>query len=562
MGCGSSVPNKVLPSEDAGIVKDVQPVETPKLQHQRRKSISFKGCTPGKRLYALQPVNPELCDDYRWYEVEVMESVTDDVIYVHFVGWDNTYDKHINVRDSIQDGDLTKLILAPGEILSKEQIEHGFYLDKSQADASWYYLRLGAFPAVAKSPAVSRDNSARKLNTKAEQTYHHYKRGDKVDVQEISITSGGRWRTSRVVAVMGDTIRIHYIGLDEKYDENINMKTDAHRVKEVGSMTSLQLGRKDSFARKASISDASGHHILQHSTSTPIEIYPSASRRMSHEGKNISLSMAKVLENASSLQARRSPSPERPLDLGLGIDMKYVEEPSNSGGNSPNWETMTPNSSTYMKRRSSQNMLTPKLQRRQSFPSPGVTRQTEDRFLDIMEQNGLHVVEIEGDGNCLFRAVSHQLYLDESHHEELRQQAVAHMEKHRERFIPFCPTNFDEHIKNMKTSGYWGDDLEIRALEEILDRVILIYSRESTISLANQQLGPVNNNFQERDLMVNVAPIILSYHGFSHYNSVFNEKQSLPLEARSSRVLLTERCRLFKELWQDVNSVASPKSDS
>ena len=206
-------------------------------------------------------------------------------------------------------------------------------------------------------------------------------------------------------------------------------------------------------------------------------------------------------------------------------------------------------------------MLTPKLQRRQSFPSPGVTRQTEDKFLDIMEQNGLHVIEIEGDGNCLFRAVSHQLYLDEGHHNELRQQAVAHMEKHRERFIPFCPTNFDEHIKNMKSSGYWGDDLEIRALEEILDRIILIYSRESTISLASQQLGPVNNNFQERDLMANVAPMILSYHGFSHYNSVFNEKQSLPLEARASSVLLTERCRLFKELWQDLNNVASPKSE-
>ena len=559
MGCSGSAPRRVQPSDEVVKAKDGHSVENTK--HVRRKSISFKGCIPGTRLYALQPVNPEVCDDYRWYEVEVMESVTDDVIYVHFVGWENAFDKHINIRESIQDGDLTRLILAPCEILSKEQIENGLYLDKSQADAAWYYLRLGVLPVV-KSPSVnsiSRDNSARKLNNKAESCCHHHKRGDKIDVQEISITAGSRWRKSRVVAVMGDIIRVHYIGLDEKYDENISMKTDSHRVKEMGTMTALQLGHKDSFARKASISDSSGHNILQHSASTPIETYP-ASRRMSHEGKNISLSMAKVQEN-STAQAGRSPSPERSFELGLGIDMKYVEEPSNSGGNSPNWETMTPNSSTYIKRRSSQNMLTPKLQRRQSFPSPGVTRQTEDKFLDIMEQNGLHVIEIEGDGNCLFRAVSHQLYLDEGHHNELRQQAVAHMEKHRERFIPFCPTNFDEHIKNMKTSGYWGDDLEIRALEEILDRIILIYSRESTISLASQQLGPVNNNFQERDLMANVAPMILSYHGFSHYNSVFNEKQSLPLEARASSVLLTERCRLFKELWPDLNNVASPKSE-
>jgi len=68
--------------------------------------------------------------------------------------------------------------------------------------------------------------------------------------------------------------------------------------------------------------------------------------------------------------------------------------------------------------------------------------------------------------------------MDDSRHLELRQICVEHMQAHSERFQNFCPTSFAEHIRRMAIPGTWGDDLEIRALEEIFDRIFFIYSSD------------------------------------------------------------------------------------
>lgn len=69
---------------------------------------------------------------------------------------------------------------------------------------------------------------------------------------------------------------------------------------------------------------------------------------------------------------------------------------------------------------------------------------------------------------------------------------IQHMIKHRKRFEMFCDQNFDEHVQEMKNPGTWGDDLEIRALEEIIDRIICIYG--SNMDNVDE---PTNKNFEE-----------------------------------------------------------------
>ena len=64
----------------------------------------------------------------------------------------------------------------------------------------------------------------------------------------------------------------------------------------------------------------------------------------------------------------------------------------------------------------------------------------------------------------------------------------------------------------MEKPGVWGDDVEIRALEEILDRIIRIYSSES------KTMEPINKNFEEE--LKGVSPVNLTYHGNRHYNSL------------------------------------------
>lgn len=161
-------------------------------------------------------------------------------------------------------------------------------------------------------------------------------------------------------------------------------------------------------------------------------------------------------------------------------------------------------------------------------------------FMKVLADRGLHVIEIEGDGNCLFRAISHQLYLCEDYHEMLRAKCVEHMQKHMTRFQCFCVTDFDSHLKEMALPGTWGDDLEIRAMEEILDRIISIFSSNSS-----DPTVPIHKNFEEEMLLVNVPPIKLSYHGNSHYNSIFDNRQPLPLPTRNSSVILSTRLKLL-----------------
>lgn len=41
-------------------------------------------------------------------------------------------------------------------------------------------------------------------------------------------------------------------------------------------------------------------------------------------------------------------------------------------------------------------------------------------FREAMRRNGLSVIDMEPDGNCLFRSISHQLYGDVERHHEVR----------------------------------------------------------------------------------------------------------------------------------------------
>jgi hypothetical protein len=168
------------------------------------------------------------------------------------------------------------------------------------------------------------------------------------------------------------------------------------------------------------------------------------------------------------------------------------------------------------------------------------TLRIETAFFEAMNAKGYHIVEMDGDGNCLFRSIAHQIYLDEDRHQELRLRCVQHLEKHSERFSSFYPGDFREYLRRMKRPGVWGDDLEIKALEEITDRLIQIYSSHSNV------IEPLITNFDEKEIMTGVQPILLSYHGKNHYNSVYDERTSLPLERRRSQTLLKIRSQAYE----------------
>lgn len=251
--------------------------------------------------------------------------------------------------------------------------------------------------------------------------------------------------------------------------------------------------------------------------------------------------------------------------------------------------------------------------------------QAEIFFYYYMRKAGMIIYDMEADGNCLFRSVAHQVYCDENRHLELRKLCVAHMRKHRQRFEIYCATNFDKYCLDMLLSGTWGDDLEIRALEEIFDRPFFIYSPDhykplnlhstseskvtqsctdtdnenmhsSDVSHLNEEESaickasaaetsskidvcsmlrvpiPMNTNYNEQDsYLTDIFPIKLSYHGKSHYNSVediLHQKLPIPLRHNSNapwagKLILMSRIKIFEqENLNNQNNTASSKRNS
>ena len=68
---------------------------------------------------------------------------------------------------------------------------------------------------------------------------------------------------------------------------------------------------------------------------------------------------------------------------------------------------------------------------------------------------GLYAADTLGDGNCLFRALSDQLYGTPSHHLRLRQDICGWITAHKTRYEPFVEDErgFDVHLQCMRKQG-------------------------------------------------------------------------------------------------------------
>ena len=84
-----------------------------------------------------------------------------------------------------------------------------------------------------------------------------------------------------------------------------------------------------------------------------------------------------------------------------------------------------------------------------------------------LRQLGLRPVDVGGEGNCFFRAVSHQLYGDPNHHLLIRQAGVQYLSNNPELFIESNTDNlWNEYINNMSMRGTWCDALFVQAVAD------------------------------------------------------------------------------------------------
>ncbi|KAI0027132.1 hypothetical protein K488DRAFT_74786 [Vararia minispora EC-137] len=89
---------------------------------------------------------------------------------------------------------------------------------------------------------------------------------------------------------------------------------------------------------------------------------------------------------------------------------------------------------------------------------------------------GLYAADTVGDGNCLFRALSDQLYGTEARHAQLRQDICAWIEQHKARYAPFVDDErgIDVHLRCMRTLATYGGHLELTAFAHMARRDIKV----------------------------------------------------------------------------------------
>ncbi|CDU16753.1 hypothetical protein, variant 1 [Plasmodium yoelii 17X] len=137
-----------------------------------------------------------------------------------------------------------------------------------------------------------------------------------------------------------------------------------------------------------------------------------------------------------------------------------------------------------------------------------------------------YIKNIRADGNCLFRAVSDQLYNTEENYKEIRKKVVEHLEKNEDKYMNFIEydESYKSYIERISTDGTWGGQLELQAVGEIFNINILIYQENGSILEIK-----INSNDSNC--------IQLHYTSNEHYNSVRFINQALENQLMSIKDL-------------------------
>lgn len=183
------------------------------------------------------------------------------------------------------------------------------------------------------------------------------------------------------------------------------------------------------------------------------------------------------------------------------------------------------------------------------------------RFFEISLKNGFKLTLIQGDGNCLYRSFSHQLYGNEDYYYIVKNAILDYLELEKDFFSQFvCRYSFEEYINMKRLDGVWGDDLEIQACSEIYNVQILIYTDDNDMSLLKRFNDDESNLNRKKK-------ITISYHGKEHYNSLMiaNEKKIIYeepgiyeksfIESVKSKKIINQKENQIDKIVSDINNI-------
>jgi len=141
------------------------------------------------------------------------------------------------------------------------------------------------------------------------------------------------------------------------------------------------------------------------------------------------------------------------------------------------------------------------------------------RYSNRLNEHGFQIYTVEGDGNCLFRSISHQVYGDDKFHALVREKCMDYMLEEALYFEPYIEgdmNDFYRYIELKRKNGVWGDDPEVQAMCEMYDRPAEIWAYDPT--LGARKLRTFHEALSDQQQS---QPMRLSYYGGGHYDSIY-----------------------------------------
>ena len=161
-------------------------------------------------------------------------------------------------------------------------------------------------------------------------------------------------------------------------------------------------------------------------------------------------------------------------------------------------------------------------------PDASAMDSREDALKKRLSEKNLEQVIIDGDGNCQFRAIAHQLNQlhpdprDHVDHADVRTAIIDHMGNNDDLYSNFIAyngvlesdgptyTDYNNFLNRMGRNGHWGDNLTLQAAANTYRITIRIYS------LNGDDLVLLPDGHERS---TDLREIRVIYNGVNHYNS-------------------------------------------
>jgi len=144
-------------------------------------------------------------------------------------------------------------------------------------------------------------------------------------------------------------------------------------------------------------------------------------------------------------------------------------------------------------------------------------------------------IVIEGDGNCLFRALASTIYKTQDMHTKMRAMLVDFVANNKTQFQPFLTTPLEDHIRHMRHERIWGTAIELMAAASLMQMPVYTYTpvprgvyrwvrynplKESTLVFPEEPYPTQANDLNHIELL---------HTSGCHYDCIGTTDEGLPL---------------------------------